>query len=212
MSTPTPPTPPRIASKTLHRWHWISSALALAAMLLFSVTGITLNHASDIESQAQLRTWQAQLPPELLAEVARAARNAGEAEAPLPAALRQWLQAQHGLSLGPAQTAEWRDDEVYLPLPRPGGDAWLRLDRHSGALEFEDSDRGWIAWANDLHKGRHTGPVWALFIDLFALACLVFCITGLLILQRHAAQRPSTWPLTALGLLLPVLVLLLAVH
>ncbi|NIV36045.1 MAG: hypothetical protein GWN58_43325, partial [Anaerolineae bacterium] len=30
---------------TLRQWHWISSALCLVGMLLFSVTGITLNHA-----------------------------------------------------------------------------------------------------------------------------------------------------------------------
>ena len=44
-----------------------------------------------------------------------------------------------------AQMAEWSADEVYLALPRPGGDAWLRIDRRSGELEWEDSERGWIA-------------------------------------------------------------------
>ncbi|MGO4778993.1 PepSY-associated TM helix domain-containing protein, partial [Lysobacter sp. 2RAB21] len=29
--------------KTLHRWHWISAAVSLIALLLFSITGITLN-------------------------------------------------------------------------------------------------------------------------------------------------------------------------
>src|SRR4051812_14498701 len=31
--------------KNLHQWHWISSALCLLGMFLFSITGITLNHA-----------------------------------------------------------------------------------------------------------------------------------------------------------------------
>ncbi|HAS28949.1 MAG TPA: hypothetical protein DCS56_02430, partial [Alcanivorax sp.] len=37
--------------KQLHQWHWISSALCLISMVLFSVTGITLNHAADIDAQ-----------------------------------------------------------------------------------------------------------------------------------------------------------------
>jgi DNA-binding transcriptional LysR family regulator len=56
--------------KTLHHWHWISSALCLIGMLLFAATGITLNHASSIESTPTVVNRQAQLPPELLAAVA----------------------------------------------------------------------------------------------------------------------------------------------
>ena len=36
--------------RTLHQWHWISSAVCLIGMLLFAITGITLNHASKIEA------------------------------------------------------------------------------------------------------------------------------------------------------------------
>lgn len=41
-----------LAIGTLRQWHWVSSALCLAGMLLFAVTGITLNHATDIEALA----------------------------------------------------------------------------------------------------------------------------------------------------------------
>ena len=37
--------------KQLHQWHWISSALCLLGMFLFAITGITPNHASQIESK-----------------------------------------------------------------------------------------------------------------------------------------------------------------
>ena len=98
------------------------------------------------------------------------------------------------------QPAEWSADEVYLSLPRPGGDAWLSIDRASGAVEYERTDRGWIAYLNDLHKGRNTGAAWRWFIDIFALACLVFCITGLFLLQTACAPaRASTWPLVGAG-------------
>jgi hypothetical protein len=72
-----------------------------------------------------------------------------------------------------------------------------------GQVEYEKTDRGWISYFNDLHKGRNTGAAWSWFIDVFAVACLVFCITGLFLLQMHAGKRPATWPLVALGLVAP---------
>ncbi|PAX96938.1 hypothetical protein CKW48_13495, partial [Bordetella pertussis] len=47
--------------KTLHQWHWISSALCLLGMLLFAVTGLTLNNASHIESRARVDTRHLEL-------------------------------------------------------------------------------------------------------------------------------------------------------
>lgn len=197
--------------KTLHQWHWISSALCLIGMLLFAFTGITLNHAADIESKPRTVTRQAQLPAELLAPLRAAAGREPDQKSPLPSAQRQWLseQLQHRID---GRSAEWSADEIYLAMPRPGGDAWLRIALDSGEVEFEDSDRGWISYLNDLHKGRHAGLAWSWFIDLFAVACLLFSLTGLLILKFHALNRPSTWPLVGAGLVIPALLALLLIH
>lgn len=40
--------------KQLHQWHWISAALSLVGMLLFAITGITLNHAGQIEAEPKV--------------------------------------------------------------------------------------------------------------------------------------------------------------
>ncbi len=103
-------------------------------------------------------------------------------------------------------------DEVYLSLPRPGGDAWLSIDRGSGDVEYERTDRGWISYLNDLHKGRNAGPAWGWFIDVFALACVVFTVSGLFLLQLHARQRRTTWPWVGLGLVIPLLLALIFIH
>src|SRR5690606_33766093 len=129
----------------------------------------------------------------------------------LPADLADWLEDTLAVRLS-GREAEWSDGELYIGLPRPGGDAWLSLELTSGELEYEVTDRGWIAYFNDLHKGRHTGTAWSWFIDLFSVACVIFSITGLLLLHRHAAGRPTTWPLTALGLVIPVVLALLFIH
>ncbi|SES30601.1 PepSY-associated TM helix domain-containing protein [Halopseudomonas bauzanensis] len=191
---------------TLRQWHWISSALCLAGMLLFAVTGITLNHAAGIESQPQVRTLELQLPDELSALLPVAAE-----QEVFPAPLHDWLQTTLAVRFG-QDAIEWSADEIYVGMPRPGGDAWLALDLQAGEVFFEDTDRGWIAYANDLHKGRHSGTAWSWFIDIFAGVCVIFSLTGLLLLRRQARNRPSTWPVTGLGLLIPVLIALLFIH
>jgi len=201
--------------KTLHQWHWISSALSLLGLLLFTLTGFTLNHATQIESKPQVSTRSVQVPASLLSGIG-AAENAnaktGKAlPAPLPPAMANWIASELKLDVG-GRAAEWSPEEIYLSLPRPGGDAWLRIARDTGELEYERTDRGWVSYLNDLHKGRNTGAAWNWFIDLFALACLVFAITGLFILKMHAANRPSTWPVVALGLVLPLLLAILFIH
>lgn len=196
--------------KTLHRWHWISSAVSLVGLLLFTVTGITLNHAAQIEAEPTVVARVAELPPAVLADIDTMA-PADEGEASLPDSLRNWLAAELSLHVG-NRSAEWSAGEIYVPLPKPGGDAWLSIDRESGAVEHEDTNRGWISWLNDLHKGRNTGETWRWFIDIFAIACLVFCVTGFFLLQLHSKHRPSTWPMVGLGVFLPALLIILFVH
>ena len=194
--------------KTMHQWHWISAAISLAGMLLFAVTGITLNHASQIEAQPHRITIEAQLPPELLTSV----QQQTDAKAlAMPEPALRWIEAKFELNLN-GRSAERSEEEIYYALPQPGGDAWLSLDLTSGALSYEHTDRGWISYLNDLHKGRQTGAAWSGFIDVIAIACVVFSITGIVLLQVHAKRRPSTWPLVIAGLLVPFIFAVLFIH
>ncbi len=213
MSHPTLPLPGAKRAawlKQLHRWHWISSALCLLGMLMFSITGITLNHAASIEAKPSVQRRQARVPAPLLPQMRALAESHADQRAPLPVAVADWASATFGAQAGTLE-AEWSADDAYLPLPRPGGDAWLRIGV-DGAAEYEKTDRGWISWLNDLHKGRNTGTAWSWFIDLFGAACLVFAITGFLILKFHAANRPATWPVFGFGVVLPIVLALLFIH
>lgn len=196
--------------KTLHRWHWISSAVCLLGMLLFSLTGITLNHASQIEASPEVVRRAATLPAALQARLS--ALDSAERSGPVPEELRSWFSSALGIDVDEAAAADWSPEEIYLALPRPGGDAWVRIDRETGEAEYERTDRGWVSYFNDLHKGRHTGVAWSWFIDVFAVASLLFSITGLFILKLHAANRPSTWPIVGLGVVIPVVLALLFIH
>ena len=193
--------------RQMRQWHWISAAICLIGMLLFAITGITLNHASRIESKPRISTVEATLPRDLLARI-KAKPPAGKGV--LPQELTTWISRQ--MDVQTAGEAEWSAQEIYLPLPRPGGDAWLSVDLVSGDARYERTDRGWISYLNDLHKGRNTGAVWSLFLDAFAIACVVFCITGLVLLQLLSNGRPSTWPLVGLGLVIPALLAIFFIH
>ena len=191
---------------TLRQWHWISSALCLAGMLLFAVTGITLNHASQISAKPAIETLEVVLPEPLRAEL-----KSAFSQQTLPDSIQDWLQQQLKRSISWTD-AEWSTDELYVALPRPGGDGWLSIELDSGELLYESTDRGWIAYFNDLHKGRNTGAAWSWFIDIFAAICVVFSLTGLWLLLRQSKMRPTTWPVTLAGLLIPLLIMLLFIH
>lgn len=198
--------------KTLHQWHWISSALCLLGMLLFSVTGITLNHSSQIEAKPQVSTQELQLPAALQTQLAKPnTTGPGKESGALSPELQGWMKDRLSIDVS-GRDIEWSPEEVYIALPRPGGDAWVRIDRSSGTVEYESTNRGWISYLNDLHKGRNTGVAWSWFIDIFAAACLIFSITGLFILKMHATNRPSTWPIVGLGVLIPFLLAILFIH
>ena len=209
------PEPPSLSQrrawwrKTLHNWHWVSAALCLIGMIAFAVTGITLNHASQIPALPVVTTQTATLPSDLLTSLIDGP-VAGESR-PLPASIAAWLSTTLGVTVA-TRSAEWSADEVYVALPRPGGDGWMSIQRSDGRIELEQTDRGWISYFNDLHKGRNTGNWWNWFIDIFALTCLLFCITGLLLLHLHARNRRTTWPIVGLGLVIPLVVALLFIH
>lgn len=193
--------------KQFHNWHWMSAALSMIGMLLFAVTGITLNHAASIPATPVVLAYKAQLSAPSIAALARPhAENA-----PIPAPVAMEIGKRIGLD-PTGKAGEWSDDEIYIAMPRPGGDAWVSIDRASGAVTAETTDRGWISWTNDLHKGRNSGSAWSWFIDIFAGACVLFTLTGLVLLYMHAKPRPLTWPLVGLGLMAPLLIVLLFIH
>ncbi|MAT34064.1 MAG: hypothetical protein CMK06_02785 [Ponticaulis sp.] len=190
-------------------WHWISGAICLVGMILFSVTGITLNHAADIPAQIQIDTRDM-----VMEGAGFAALVAQPVDGTTDSLPRDTIRAlRRGIGVNAAgKTAEWTDFDVYVSLPRPGGDAWLAIDRETGAVEYELTTRGWVSWLNDLHKGRNTGQVWFWFIDVFSVAAIFFCLTGLWLLQIHAGKRAITWPLTLAGLAIPAILALFFIH
>jgi len=194
--------------KQLHSWHWISAAVSLVGMILFAITGITLNHAASIPGTPVTVEQTKTLPAPLLQ---RLKTFPEETTQPVPDAVARWASEAFKVEIAGKPT-ETTPEEVYVALAMPGGDGWITIDRSTGETLHEKTTRGWIAYLNDLHKGRNAGVVWFWFIDVFAAACVIFAVTGLGLMILHAKGRPSTWPLAALGLLIPVVIALIFIH
>ncbi|BDC47860.1 membrane protein [Bryobacterales bacterium F-183] len=186
-------------------WHWVSSAISLIGMILFAITGITLNHASAIEASPVVTKRDAVLP----ADLQKSLRAAEAQKADLPEPVANWLRSELGVV---PKSVEWQSGEVYVGMPGPGSDTWLTVQLDSGAVHHESTSRGWVSYLNDLHKGRNTGTAWVWFLDVFAVASIIFCVTGLLLLQLHAKNRPFTWPAVSIGFVLPVMVIVIFIH
>ncbi|ESQ79035.1 PepSY-associated TM helix domain-containing protein [Asticcacaulis sp. YBE204] len=190
----------------LRQWHWISSALCLVGMILFSVTGFTLNHAAQIEAKPQVTSWEKDLTDGTIALLPKA-----EDKVAVPADLAAAIKADTGIDVAKV-APEVSDSEIYFALPGPGFDEWLNIERDTGYVTYEKSHRGVIAVLNDLHKGRNAGPAWGWFIDIIAIASVIFCLTGLGLLWIYARGRRITWPLIGLGTIVPFILFLLFIH
>jgi hypothetical protein len=190
----------------LRTWHWISSAICLAGLLLFAVTGFTLNHAASIEAKPVTVTRETTLTSALMAKLSTAKDGV-----PLPNDLAAPLEKESGVGIA-GRSVEMRDGELYIDLPGPGVDSYLSIDLATRVASYEHTSRGVLAVLNDLHKGRNAGAAWGWFIDVIAFACIIFSLTGLGLLWVHSRGRAWTWPLTTVGFVIPVILFLIFVH
>lgn len=185
---------PKNWSYRLRQWHWVSSAWVLTLLVFFSITGITLNRAAWFPATAQVVSLHLSLSPEQM----QAWRLAG------PAAFESWLQTQHQIALTDfdrqIEAQEW-----YYVRDTPGTQAWLSLDWQAQALVYESRFRGWVAYFNDVHKGRHTSAVWHWVMDISALICVLSALSGIYLLWKH---RPQARQYVYWGSALPILVLI----
>ncbi|WP_096084915.1 PepSY-associated TM helix domain-containing protein [Agaribacterium haliotis] len=179
--------------------HWISSALALMAVLFFALSGLTLNHATWFTAKPVEGVDELELGRAWLKDFVEA-----EAESQRLYMLSSLVAERWTLPL--PSNIDQDDYEWVLDYQRPGGLSTIVLDLEAGMLVHEKIDDGFVALINDLHKGRHSGAVWSLFIDLAALLSIVFSLSGLILLWAHARKRSMTWPLVAVGLIFPFIV------
>lgn len=182
----------------LVRWlHTYTSLAAFAALFLFSVTGLTLNHAAWFERAApRVREASGTVPAALLV-----ARSGGDVDR---LGLVEWLRRELG-ARGSVHELTVDEAEVFVIFKGPAYTCDASVARADGAVTLVEERRGPLAWFDDLHKGRDAGRAWSLVIDVSAVASAVAALTGLWLLlyvRRRVKPGLATVAVGALGLVL----------
>jgi hypothetical protein len=182
----------RLAS--VARWlHVYLSMIGFAALLLFSVTGLTLNHPDWFAGEAH-RTLAGEMPLSWLAE-----------PTPLRLEIVEHLRSTHGVQ-GAVSDFTVDERECLVAFKGPGYTADVFIDRTTGAYDGTEVRQGTIALLNDLHKGRHTGSAWSWVIDLSAVGMVLISLTGFVLLFFIRRRRRSGLVVALAGLAAVVLI------
>ena len=178
----------------------------LAAVLFFSVTGLTLNHPTWFFAETSRRVEaEGHLDPKWLhADTSAPAHQVDKLE------IVEHLRKTHGIR---GALAEFRVDETecLVTFKGPGYAADAFIDRDSGRYEVAQTYHSVVAILNDLHKGRDTGPAWSVLIDISAVLMTLISLTGLILLFYLKLRRVPGLVVTLIGAIVVVAVFLLGV-
>lgn len=145
--------------------HIYLTMLGLLVMLLFGVTGFTINHEGD-----------------LTAATPRVFETEGKVPLPLIAAHDELRIVEHlrqtlGIKGAMTDFSEIAD-EFAIAFKEPGQVWDITLTKATGRVLARNEQYGAVALLNNLHRGRYTGPAWSLVIDFSALLIVLACLTG----------------------------------
>jgi len=194
--------PARLARRrrmaALFRWlHIYLSMLSFGLVFFFALTGLTLNHADKFGDQTQTKQDKGALDvrwvktPDTL-KIARLE-------------IVEYFRNQYAIR---AALSDFRidDSQIGVSFKGPGFAADAFINRDNGAYELTRTSAGFVGVINDLHKGRDTGKVWSVVIDVSAVLLTLVSLTGMVLLLYLKKKRFSGLLVAALGLLLGYIV------
>jgi uncharacterized protein len=165
------------------RWlHIYVSMFGLIAVLFFSVTGVTLNHPDWFLGEMESRTdAEGAVDPKLL----RPESPSGEVA---KLEVVEHLRKAHDIR-GALVEFKVDDAECLVAFKGPGYAADAFINRDDGRYTLSQTAHGFVGVINDLHKGRDSGPVWSLVIDVSAVLLVVVSLSGLILIFYLKLRR-----------------------
>ena len=179
---------------TLSRWlHIYLSMASFGILFFFAVTGLTLNHTEWFAGQQ--KTIQTKGSVDL--------KWIRTAVAKLE--IVEHLRNTHGIK---GALSDFRIDgqQCAVSFKGPGYTADTFIDRDTGAYEITETRMGLVAIINDLHKGRDSGKVWSLMIDISAVLMCLVSLSGIILMLFLQKRRFSGLLVAAAGVALCYLV------
>jgi len=207
--------------KLFHRWiakwsrwsHIYLSMMSLAAILFFSLTGFTLNHPDWFFRESSTSVNGA-LDPAVL-----------NLKTPAPL---DWDQSDYGHEIDKLNVVEHLrsshrifgrlseflsfQDECEVTFQGPGYAATARIKRDTGTYQLTTTCNDLVSVLNDLHKGRNTGPIWSLVIDVSAIVSAAVALSGFLLIFYLKLNRSMRIFLAVAGTVLLIILCRIAVN
>src|SRR4030095_8999522 len=166
--------------------HIYVSMAGFTLVLLFAVTGLTLNH-QDFGLAARKTTRKTvEVPAALL-------------QSPERAALRKHFEESIGIR-SPLTDFREDDSEVQMTFAAPGRRSVVTIDRAAHTAEVDIETRGILGRLDDLHKGFDSGRPWYWVIDITAILLTISSLTGMITLFSLRARRRSGFLVGGVGI------------
>jgi uncharacterized protein len=166
--------------------HVYLTMLGLLVMLLFAITGFTINHED----------WFGALIP-------RRVEHRGEVPLALLAPQEDLRLVEHlrkAFGVRGAMTSfTGFPEEVAVAFKEPGQTWEFSIDRGTGRVMAQNERYNFTAIINNLHRGRFTGPAWRWVIDFSALLIVLACATGFVLWLALPRRRQLGIAFLALG-------------
>ncbi len=174
----------------LSRWlHIYLSMFSCVVVLFFAATGLTLNHLEWFADHEVTTMTSGELDPRWT--------STGTTEV-AKLEVVEYLRRTHALT-GAVTDFIVDDTDASVSLAGPGYVADVRIDRDTGRYDLMETRLGFVAIANDLHKGRDTGPAWKVTIDISAILLSLISLTGLVMLYFMHRHKLTGYLLVGLG-------------
>jgi hypothetical protein len=167
--------------------HIYISMAGFTLVLLFAMTGLTLNHDDFGLSQPTITTSTIAVPAALL-------------EHPDQSALGEHLRGALGLR-SPVTDYHEDPDQIQVTFAAPGHRTVVTVNRAQRDAAVEAETRGLLGKLDDLHKGFDSGPLWYWTIDLVAILLSLSALTGMVTLVSFRARRRGGFIVAGLGAL-----------
>lgn len=154
-----------------------------AAILFFSITGLTLNHTEWFFDESTTQLSGALDVGWLNVEAAPPA-NWDEYDYSHEVSrleVAEYLRREFGLR-GTVTDFLAFEDECEVTFQAPGYSATSRIDRESGDFTIDVISSDFVTVMNDLHKGRHSGSAWSWVIDISAILGTLVGLTGFILI------------------------------
>jgi hypothetical protein len=143
--------------------------MSFVIVLFFAVTGLTLNHPDWFSHPHTTEHHGVADKTLLYSQDADGADKLG---------LTEMLRSREHIH-GAVSDFRIEDNQISISFRAPGYTADTFIDRDTGKYDTTETSNGIVAIVNDLHKGRDTGKVWGVVIDVSAILLALVSLTGL---------------------------------